>query len=491
VTSDRSNLRRSCDRRARFRTLLRSAPLHLTLIIALALTLRLYRIADYTAFQGDQGIDALAVKRLLVDHILPVEGPATSAGGVRLGPLYYYLLAIPMAVGGLDPLAAAVFMALLGAAATALLYLIARTWFGSTAALISATLFATSPAMIAASRSAWNPSPLPAFVLLTILALDRARRTCHGVWLLIAAVALASIIQFHYFSLALVLVLLVTSAAIGRSMRAWPVIAIAAAALLLAPFLFHEVTTDYPNLHAARSLMSSGATPQTDSLPRRLYAVQVPTLIGTFLTAGFEPLAIAIAVILLIALITGASRLRLPTALIAAPLVALLIQTALYRGPVFEHYLIAYAPLAFLALAAAIALTPRHPVARALTAAFTLVLLIANAIRLPYATPDHQLQRSEAVATHIIAAAPTRDPFGLWLLAEDDSDGAYRFQLERGGHLAAPVTQPVTRLFVICQRARCDEATVRASLSPDWSAAPITHRATTAGVELFLLVQAS
>src|SRR5262249_56141768 len=145
------------------------------------------------------------------------------------------------------------------------------------------------------------------------------------------------IIQFHYSSLALVLVLLVTSAAIGRSMRAWPVIAIAAAALLLAPFLFHEVTTDYPNLHAARSLMSSGATPQTDSLPRRLYAVQVPTLIGTFLTAGFEPLAIAIAVLLLIALITGASRLRLPTPLIPTPLLALLIQPPLYPGPVSEH----------------------------------------------------------------------------------------------------------------------------------------------------------
>src|SRR5262249_38511529 len=182
---------------------------------------------------------------------------------------------------------------------------------------ITAACRRRAPGVMAGSRSGGNPSPRPAFVLLTILALDRARRTCHGVWLLIAAVALASIIQFHYFSLALVLVLLVTSAAIGRSMRAWPVIAIAAAALLLAPFLFHEVTTDYPTPHAPPPLMRGGAPPPPDTLPRRLYAVQVPTLIGTFLTAGFEPLAIAIAVILLIALITGASRLRLPTALIA------------------------------------------------------------------------------------------------------------------------------------------------------------------------------
>jgi len=48
----------------------------------LALGLRMYDIAEYTAFQGDQGIDALAAKRLIVDGVWPVEGPATSAGGV-------------------------------------------------------------------------------------------------------------------------------------------------------------------------------------------------------------------------------------------------------------------------------------------------------------------------------------------------------------------------------------------------------------------------
>src|SRR5215470_1159811 len=54
-------------------------------LMALALVLRLYRIADYTVFQGDQGIDALAARQLMVSGVWPVEGPATSAGGVHLG----------------------------------------------------------------------------------------------------------------------------------------------------------------------------------------------------------------------------------------------------------------------------------------------------------------------------------------------------------------------------------------------------------------------
>jgi len=107
------------------------------LIVALALGLRLFRIADYTAFQGDQGIDALAAKRLLVDHIVPLEGPATSSGGVHLGPFYYYLLATPMLVDWLDPLADAVIMAGFGAAAAGLVYVLTREWFGRVPALVA------------------------------------------------------------------------------------------------------------------------------------------------------------------------------------------------------------------------------------------------------------------------------------------------------------------------------------------------------------------
>src|SRR5437773_11177043 len=112
--------------------------------MAAVLTTRLYRIADYTTFQGDQGVDALAVKRLLVDHQLLLEGPATSAGGVHLGPAYYYLLALPMLLRWLDPVADSVLMALLGGAAVGMVFWLGQRWFGLWPALGAAAVYAIS-----------------------------------------------------------------------------------------------------------------------------------------------------------------------------------------------------------------------------------------------------------------------------------------------------------------------------------------------------------
>src|SRR5882672_5063133 len=160
------------------------------MVLALALATRLYRIAEYTIFQGDQGVDALAVKRLLVDHQLLLEGPATSAGGVHLGPAYYYLLALPMFLRWLDPVADAVLMAVLGGAAVGMVFWLAQRWFGLWPALVAAALYAISPAAIQAAQSAWNPSPAPFFVMLAVLALDNARRNASGAWLLLVGAAL-------------------------------------------------------------------------------------------------------------------------------------------------------------------------------------------------------------------------------------------------------------------------------------------------------------
>lgn len=456
--------------------------------------LRLYNIADYTAFQGDQGIDSLAAMRLLVDHVLPVEGPATSAGGVHLGPFYYYLLAVPMAIVWLDPFATAVFMAVLGALATALLYVVAQRWFGARAACVSAALFAVSPAIIATSRSAWNPSPLPTFVLIAILGLARSGA---GAWLVAVGLALSCAMQLHYFSLALAVSVLAAMAYVvvragSWRLASWAALGIAAGMLIFAPFVAHEISTDYPNLRAVGLLAGQNSLASTDSVPRRLYAVLVPTLIGAFMTAGSEPLAIALAVLLLAAIVGGffTRRYRTPCAFIGLSLVGLMVQTLIYRGPVFEHYLTAYAPLVFLALAAAVALVPSIPVVQAIGTACLVVLFGQNLTHLPFGPPERQLARSELVATQIASAAGT-EPFGLWMLADDDSDGAYRFQLERMGHPPARAEQLVNQLFVVCQRFDCDEPTVRAALGGDWSTAPIAWRTSTAGVDIFRLTSPS
>ncbi len=246
----------------------------LGLVVVLALALRLYRIAEYTAFQGDQGIDALAARRLLVDHQVLLEGPATSAGGVHLGPAYYYLLALPMLVDWLDPLADAVLVALLGAAAVGIVFVLARRWFGFWPAVAAAGLFALSPPAIVAARSAWNPAPAPFFTGLALLGLDNARQTKNGRWLLLTGFGLGIVIQLHYFSIAIVGVSMLFSAALvwrHRNFKKAALGGLTVFVLLLSPLIANELLNSFPNLSAATKL--SGIAAPQESAARRLYEV--------------------------------------------------------------------------------------------------------------------------------------------------------------------------------------------------------------------------
>ena len=55
--------------------------------------LRFYRFSDFATFLGDQGRDAIIIKRMLTFEHLPAIGAPTSVGQVYLGPFYYYFIA--------------------------------------------------------------------------------------------------------------------------------------------------------------------------------------------------------------------------------------------------------------------------------------------------------------------------------------------------------------------------------------------------------------
>jgi 4-amino-4-deoxy-L-arabinose transferase-like glycosyltransferase len=221
----------------------------LALIFATGAFLRLYRIADYMTFLGDEGRDALVIKRILIDHHPTLIGPTTSvttpAGHMYLGPLYYYLMLIPMTLTGLNPASAAVIVALFGLATLLLLWWTGRTWFSPPAGLTATLLYAISPTAITYSRSSWNPNIMPFFALLAIwsiwkiwqsdapLTLNNHRhpersflslprnnsgvegspprsattkltKKTHLIWFLLLAVSLAFALQSHYLGLLLI-----------------------------------------------------------------------------------------------------------------------------------------------------------------------------------------------------------------------------------------------------------------------------------------------
>src|SRR3954452_6330652 len=135
-------------------------------ILAIAAALRFWRLEEYLTFLGDQGRDALQVKHILTDGALPLVGPPTTLAGLHFSPAYYYVLAIPMGLFWLSPVAGAGMVAVLGVASVGLVYALTRTWFGRPAAVASALVYAVSSIGIVSARTAWNPNLLPFFALL-------------------------------------------------------------------------------------------------------------------------------------------------------------------------------------------------------------------------------------------------------------------------------------------------------------------------------------
>src|SRR3989338_710163 len=63
------------------------------IIILFAAYLRFYRFSEFVTFLGDQGRDAIIVKRIITLEHFPAIGPPSSLGQIYLGPFYYYLIA--------------------------------------------------------------------------------------------------------------------------------------------------------------------------------------------------------------------------------------------------------------------------------------------------------------------------------------------------------------------------------------------------------------
>src|SRR3989304_699109 len=62
-----------------------------------------YRLENFVTFLGDQGRDAIVVKRILTGEHLPAIGAPTSVGQVYLGPFYYYFITPWLALFNFDP----------------------------------------------------------------------------------------------------------------------------------------------------------------------------------------------------------------------------------------------------------------------------------------------------------------------------------------------------------------------------------------------------
>src|SRR3989344_4952917 len=212
----------------------------LAVILIIGAFFRLYRIDEYMTFLGDEGRDAIIVRRLLVNFDPILIGPGTSIGNMYLGPLYYYMIAPALFLANFNPAGPSVMISLLGILTIWFIWFVVREWFPkntsevsrgrnttsevgiSIGGLVAAGLYAVSPVVINFSKSSWNPNIMPFFSLLAIYSVWKFWKENKFRWIIITFLSMAFVLQSHYLGLLLAPVIVIFWVLTYLSLRRTP-----------------------------------------------------------------------------------------------------------------------------------------------------------------------------------------------------------------------------------------------------------------------------
>lgn len=444
----------------------------LLIILAVSALLRFYRLSEYMSFLGDEGRDALMVKRILTTIDLPFIGPPTSVGDMYLGPLYYYMMAIPMTIFWLNPVAAAGMVAIIGVATVGLIYYLSRGWFGKEAAIASSALYAISPVTILYSRSSWNPNPTPFFTLMAFLGLYLARKREDFKWFILTGVALAFAHQMHYLALILIPIfgllwlyeLYRRRRKVDKNFIVGSSGAIIIYLLLMSPLLLFDIKHNFMNLkHINAFFTSQDSSINLNALAalERIIPIYKDSLISRYMAGQNQALSLILSAAIfgtLLGRVINTKRykkMNWPYLAVGTWLVVGVLGLSFYNKSIYDHYLGFLAPSAYILLGSFTTFFKNR------SKIFLTILIIVtigyfNLQKSPLINPpNNQLERTQEIAKLIIIESGNK-PFNFALIAKDNYDSAYQFYLDIYGHKPRAVPFDVTeQLFVVCEDPGC------------------------------------
>ncbi len=439
----------------------------LLIILAAGAFLRIWRIADYMTFLGDEGRDVLVVKRMLVDHRFTLLGPTASVGGFFLGPIYYYFMLPFLWLWRLDPVGPAMMVAIFGVATIFLVYRLGKEFFNIHTGLIAAFLYAISPLVIAYSRSSWNPNLMPFFSSLTLLTFYKAVTKNSKPLFFLGGVFLGITVQLHY--LAVFLGIIVAVYLITIKIRALKLLikhsllSILGFILGFSPFLLFEVRHDFPNLQAIFNFIlgSGGETGFVgvsflgliDTLIFRLFwrlLTRFPPIsqitISESLTSqlwywGMVILVLASLALFFLDFLKALKKKSADIPKFTLLFLWLFLGVSLftfYRKEIYDYYLGFMFPLPFLFASNLLVRIAKYK-KTIIISLIALAFLTLNSLEgIPFRfAPNRQMEQTKTISRFIYEKTEGK-PFNFALITGQNSDHAYRYFLESWG--AKPVT---------------------------------------------------
>lgn len=173
----------------------------LLLVLLVAALARLHRL-DAVEFFHDEAMVSMMAQEMADGQTFPPQGILSSVG-IPNPPASIYVMALPFAFSA-DPVIATGYIALLNIVGVGLLWLIARRYFGFTAALVAGLIFALNPWALLYSRKIWAQDYVNPFMLLALTAALWGYRDGKRWGQLLALPLMLFAMQIHFAGWALV-----------------------------------------------------------------------------------------------------------------------------------------------------------------------------------------------------------------------------------------------------------------------------------------------
>lgn len=478
---------------------LHATSLCLISLLILGAYLRLYKISEYMTFLGDEGRDMLVIKHMIVDHKFTLLGPTASVGGFFLGPIYYYFMLPFVWAWHMDPSGAAVMVALFGIATIYLMYKLGTVMFDQWVGIIAASIYTVSPVVIAYSRSSWNPNLVPFFsTLLMYLMWDTIvkKKPTNLFWI---GVILGIGLQLHYLFLFLFPVVGMWFILFGREKKwlKYYMIGIGGFVVGYGPFLAFELRHGFPNTLSIIRFLSTGqdtgfvfskflSTVSDVSyrlfgrlllrLPQPEVMINVSSQFKLFWDVSIKFLLWAS--LGLLAMYMSGNVLpfsnestqkernihKLSAVLMSLWFLIPLFLFGLYKKGIYDYYFGLFFAVPFLLTALLIRALSFQRVGLILSCAAFGYMMYFNWLGRPFLVPpNNQLAQARRIAQAALDKTDGK-PFNFALLANFNSDHAYRYFFEIWGHAPVAIereevdpkrTTVTDQLIVICDQPEC------------------------------------
>jgi len=422
--------------------------------------LRFYKLTGFVTFLGDQGRDAIIVKRIITLEHFPAIGPPTSIGQVYLGPFYYYFIAPWLLFFNYQPVGLAFGVAFFSALGLLINYIVVKELFDKKVALISTIFLTFSSVMIDFSRFSWNPNLLPLFTLLTVYFVIKSLKTNKWYFFALSGAFISFSIQLHYLALFLIppISLMMGYFLINNFKNIKKIIfnfslLIFNFFLFSSPLIIFDLRHQFLNSKLFLALFkSSGSTLLTkfNSLFDSFYFLNLYSL-NINLNRFLVYLLLLFLLLAFVTLIKRSSNFK--TFLLFFLLT--MLGMSFYNGPKHPHYFGVLYPLYYIIISYFLVFPKKSFWEKFITIVFVIGFIFLNFQKYPYFKhpSNNQISLAQNIAQKI-SDNVKKEKFTVTALPEKYSDATYRYFLETWGKRAIEKDSldKADELFVVCEK---------------------------------------